>query len=133
VTSLIVEFGTGQALWSMVWFFLVLIWIYLLLSSSATSSVATTSVAWGKTLWVIFIIVLPYLGVVVYLIARGHKMQEHMVNAAQAQQDATRQYVQSVVGDQQPVRRDRPTRRPEGHGAITDEEFQAGRAKALAS
>ena len=51
----------------------------------------------AKALWVIFVILVPYLGVFVYLIARGHKMQEHAVEAAQAQDTAMRQYVQSVA------------------------------------
>ena len=53
---------------------------------------------WGKALWTIFVIFLPYLGVFVYLIARGRKMQEHAVQAAQAQDAAMRQYVQNVAG-----------------------------------
>jgi len=47
---------------------------------------------------VIFVIVLPYLGVFIYLIARGHKMTEHAVQAAEAQDVAQRAYIQSAVG-----------------------------------
>ena len=52
----------------------------------------------AKTLWVLFVIVIPYLGVFIYLIARGSKMQEHAVKDAATREAATRQYVQSVAG-----------------------------------
>ena len=48
-------------------------------------------------MWIIFVILVPYLGVFVYLIARGHKMQEHAMEAAQGTDAAMRQYVQSVA------------------------------------
>jgi hypothetical protein len=52
----------------------------------------------AKAMWVIFVIVLPYLGVFVYLIARGHKMAEHAQEAAQAQNAAFTQAVQQAAG-----------------------------------
>ncbi len=68
------EWGTGQVFWSMMWFFLFFIWIWLLVIvfTDVFRSHDLSGVA--KALWVIFIILLPYLGVFVYLIARGHKM-----------------------------------------------------------
>ena len=74
---------------------------------------------------------MPYLGVFVYLIARGHKMSEH-ARAAQAQDAAIRSYVQSAAGSGEPRRRDRPARRARDQGAISEEEFQQAKAKALA-
>ncbi|HVJ96038.1 MAG TPA: SHOCT domain-containing protein, partial [Acidimicrobiia bacterium] len=52
----------------------------------------------AKFLWIFFVIFLPYLGVFVYLIARGHKMGEHAMAAAQAQDAAARAYIQSAAG-----------------------------------
>jgi hypothetical protein len=52
----------------------------------------------AKALWVIFVIIVPYLGVFVYLIARGHKMSEHAMQAAQAQNAAFTQAVQQAAG-----------------------------------
>ena len=91
------QWGTGQVFWSMLWFFLFFIWIWLLIIvfSDVFRSKDLSGVA--KALWIIFIIIVPYLGVFVYLIARGHKMQEHAVEAAQAQDQAMRTYVQSVT------------------------------------
>src|SRR4051794_12600797 len=98
MTDLLAEFGTGQVLWSFIWFFLFFIWIYLLITVFADIFRSHDMGGLAKTLWVLFVIVLPYLGVFVYLIARGSKMQQHAVHDAQAREAATRQYVQSVAG-----------------------------------
>ena len=91
------EFGTGQVFWSMLWFFLFFIWIWMLIVVFGDIFRSQDLSGWGKALWTIFVIVLPYLGVFVYLIARGHKMQQHTIEAAQAQDAAMRQYVQQVA------------------------------------
>ena len=79
------DFGSGQVLWSMFYFFLFFIWIYLLIIVFSDIFRSDDLGGWAKALWVIFVIVLPYLGVFVYLIARGNKMSEHATQAAQAQ------------------------------------------------
>src|SRR5687767_3707513 len=94
---LLAEFGTGQVFWSMLWFFLFFLWIWLLISVFGDIFRSQDLSGWAKAMWIILIIVLPYLGVFVYLIARGHKMHEHAMQAAQAQDAAMRRYVQSVA------------------------------------
>ena len=135
MTSLIAEFGTGQVLWSMIWFFLFFIWIWLLIVVFGDIFRSDDMGGWGKALWCIFIIVLPYLGVLVYLIARGGKMQQHAVAAAQAQDAAARQYIQSVAGGGGggTSAADEIARLADlkAKGVISEEEFQAGKAKAL--
>ena len=76
------EFGTGQVFWSMLWFFLFFIWIWMLIVIFGDIFRSQDLSGWGKALWSIFIIVLPYLGVFVYLIARGKKMQQHTIEAS---------------------------------------------------
>ena len=71
------EWGTGQVFWSFLWFFLFFIWIWLLIVVFGDIFRSHDLSGWAKALWIIFIIIVPYLGVFVYLIARGHKMQEH--------------------------------------------------------
>ena len=73
------EWGTGQVFWSFLWFFMFFIWIWLLIIVFSDIFRSHDLSGWGKALWSIFIIVVPYLGVFVYLIARGHKMSEHAV------------------------------------------------------
>ncbi len=88
---------------------------------------------WVKAIWVLFVIVMPYLGVFVYLIARGHKMSEHAMADAKAQDEAAR------------ATSARPRSSPEGvateleklaglrdSGVITPEEFEAQKASLLA-
>jgi hypothetical protein len=135
VTSLVAEFGTGQVFWSFLWFFLFFIWIYLLIVIFSDIFRSDDLNGWGKALWSLFIIILPYLGVLVYLIARGHKMQEHAMNAAKAQDAAAREYIQSVSGGGGSGSADEIARLADlkAKGVISDEEFQAGKAKALKS
>lgn len=92
------DFGSGQVFWSMLWFFLFFIWIWILITVFADIFRSHDLSGWAKALWVIFVIVMPYLGVFVYLIARGHKMSEHALEAAQAQDAAARQYIQNAAG-----------------------------------
>ena len=129
---LLAEFGTGQVLWSMIWFFLFFLWIWLLIMVFSDIFRSDDLSGWGKALWTIFVIILPYLGVFVYLIARGHKMHEHAAQAAQAQDQAMRQYIQSAAGSgggsADEIARLADLR---AKGVLTEEEFQQAKAKAL--
>jgi hypothetical protein len=118
--------------WSMLWFFLFFIWIWLLIVIFADIFRSDDLSGWGKALWSIFIIFLPYLGVFVYLIARGHKMQEHTVKDAQAQDAAFRSYVQNVAGSGGSAA-DEISRLADlrDRGVISEAEFQQAKAKAI--
>src|SRR4051812_18166546 len=82
--SMLAEFGVGQVLWSMMWFFLFFVWIMLLFQVFIDIFRSPDLGGFAKVMWVLFVVVLPYLGVFVYLIARGHKMAEHRVAEVQA-------------------------------------------------
>ena len=71
------EWHVGQVFWSLLWFTLFFIWIWLLIVVFADIFRSHDLGGFAKFLWVVFVIVLPYLGVFVYLIARGDKMSEH--------------------------------------------------------
>jgi len=131
MTDLLAEFGSGQVLWSMLWFFLFFIWIYLLITVFADIFRSHDMGGFAKTLWILFVIVIPYLGVFIYLIARGSKMQEHAVKDAASREAATRQYVQSVAGSSGAADEIARLNDLKAQGVITDAEFQAGKAKAL--
>src|SRR5215471_19066502 len=92
------DFGTGELLWSMLWFFLFFIWIWILIVVFGDIIRSHDMGGWAKALWAIFIIFVPYLGVFVYLIARGGKMQEHAAQDAQAQDAQMRAYIQNAAG-----------------------------------
>jgi hypothetical protein len=125
------EFGTGQVFWSFVWFTLFFIWIWLLIVVFADLFRSPELSGWSKAIWTIFIIVLPYLGVFVYLVARGHKMSEHAVAQAQAIDTAQRDYIQSVVGSSSPADELAKAAALRDKGVIDDAEFQAMKAKIL--
>ena len=131
---MLAEFGTGQVFWSMLWFFLFFIWIWLLILVFSDIFRSHDLSGWGKALWSIFIIFVPYLGVFVYLIARGHKMQERSMRAAAAQQEQFRGYVQEVAGSSggsaDEIARLADLR---AKGVLSDAEFEQAKAKALSS
>src|SRR3954469_12776831 len=82
----------------MMYFFLFFIWIYLLIVVFGDIFRSHDLGGFAKAIWVLFVIIVPYLGVFGYLIARGHKMSEHAIETAQAQEAAQRAYIQNAVG-----------------------------------
>jgi hypothetical protein len=127
------EWGSGQVFWSMLWFFMFFIWIWLLVIVFSDIFRSHDLGGFAKTLWVLFVIILPYLGVFVYLIARGHKMHEHAVEAAEAQNAAARAYIQQAAGTSgSPAEELSRLADLKEKGVISDEEFQQLKAKALA-
>jgi len=126
------EWGTGQVFWSMLWFFLWFIWIWILIMVLADIFRSRDLGGWAKALWVLFVVVLPYLGVFVYLIARGHRMTEHAAQQAQAQDAAFRQYVQETAGSGSSADELAKLADLKAKGVIDDAEFERLKAKALA-
>jgi hypothetical protein len=126
------DFGTGEVFLSMLWFFLFFIWIWILIMVFADLFRSHDLSGWAKALWVIFVIILPYLGVFVYLIARGHKMHEHAMEAAREQDAAARAYIQQAAGTA-PSPADELERLADlkAKGVIDEAEFQRLKAKAI--
>ena len=92
------DFGTGQVLWSFIWFTMFFIWIWLLIMVFSDIFRSHDLNGVSKFFWTAFVIVLPYLGVFVYLIARGHKMGEHAVADAKARDEAAQAYIHQAAG-----------------------------------
>ena len=119
--------------WTMMFWFLWIAWIVLLFRVIADIFRSRDLGGGAKALWAIFVIVIPWLGVLVYLFARGHKMTEHDVQKAQAQDAAFRSYVQDAAGsgggtaDQLAKLADL-----KAQGVITDAEFAQQKSKLLA-
>jgi len=126
------DFGSGQVFWSMLWFFLFIIWIWILITVFADIFRSHDLSGWAKALWVIFVIVFPYLGVFVYLIARGNKMSEHAQEAVQAQDAAARQYIKEAAGTGgSPADELARLADLKDKGVIDDAEFQRLKAKVV--
>ena len=126
------NWGVGQVLWSFIWFTLFFIWIWLLISVFADLFRSHDLGGFAKFLWVLGIVIFPYLGVFVYLIARGHKMSEHAVRDAEAIDAANKAYIASAVSSTgSPA--DELVRLADlkAQGVITEEEFQKLKARAV--
>jgi len=131
---MLATWGVGQVLWSMVWFFLFFMWIWLVIVIFADIIRSHDLSGWGKALWSIFIIFMPFLGVLVYLIARGGSMAARSAKQAQSDEQAFREYVQKTAGtgssaaDQLATLADLHDR-----GKLTDDEYATMKAQALQS
>ena len=88
----------------------------------------------AKTFWVFFVIILPWLGLLVYLIARGHGMQQRQLEQAQELHAAQTEYIKSVAGSSGGSSTDQIASAKSllDSGAITQAEFEDAKAKALA-
>ena len=124
-------FGVGQVLLSMIYFFFLFIWIMLLFQVSIDIFRSHDLSGAMKVVWLLFIIVLPYLGVFVYLVARGGKMHENQLKQAEAQQAAMAGYIKSAAGT--PSAADELSRLHDLHtsGAIDDAEYAKLKAKVV--
>jgi putative oligomerization/nucleic acid binding protein/phospholipase D-like protein len=121
--------------WTMLEIFLFVIWIYLIFMIFIDIFRSHDMGGLAKALWVIFIIVLPYLGVFVYLVARGGKMHERAAQQAAQQQKAFDQYVKQAAGTSGDSTTDQLSKLAnlKSQGVLTDAEFDAQKAKILAS
>jgi ABC-type multidrug transport system fused ATPase/permease subunit len=128
---ILAEFGVGEVLLSMFWFFLFFLWIMLLFRVFADVFRSRDLSGVAKVLWLIFVIVLPYLGVFVYLIARGGKMAEHEIADAQAQESAVRDYIRSAAGTGSAAEELTRLADLRERGVIDEAEFAAMKAKVV--
>jgi Short C-terminal domain/Phospholipase_D-nuclease N-terminal len=119
---------------TMLEFFLFIIWIWLLIMVFSDIFRSHDLGGWAKALWSIFIIVIPFLGVFVYLIARGGKMHERAAEQAAQQQKAFDQYVKQAAGTPGSSTADQLSKLADlkSSGVLTDAEFEAQKAKILA-
>jgi small-conductance mechanosensitive channel len=129
--STLAEFGTGEVLWSIVWFTLFFLWIWVLMSVFADIFRSDDLGGWGKALWIIFIVIAWWLGVLVYLIARGKGMQQRSIDAMRAAESAQREYIQNVASSSSATEEIAKAAQLKEQGVISDEEFAAIKAKAL--
>ncbi|MFE9925615.1 SHOCT domain-containing protein [Streptomyces sp. NPDC005774] len=130
-TYLAYDYPLLSAFWTMFWFFLWIMWFVLLFRIITDIFRDDRLSGWAKTGWLVFCIVLPFLGVFVYVIARGRNMGRREVSQARAQQEEFNAYIRKTATDGRPSSVDELARLSEirDRGALTDEEFR--RAKEL--
>ncbi|MDK1473207.1 SHOCT domain-containing protein [Streptomyces sp. 549] len=123
--------------WSMLHIFLFVVWFFLLFKTLTDVFRSKDLGGWGKTGWTVLILVLPYLGVLIYLIARGGSMASRDQEQAQAADAALRSYIKNAAGTS-------ADGEASGHvaelaklselrtsGALSDDEFQKAKEKLL--
>jgi hypothetical protein len=118
--------------WTILLIFLFAAWIWVLISVLADVFRSDIS-GWSKALWILFMIIIPWLGVLVYLIVHGGDMQRRSAATAIAVDEAQRNYIRSVAGTQPSVA-DELSKLAElrDAGVITDGEYENQKAKLLA-
>jgi hypothetical protein len=128
---LLADWGVGQVLWSILWFFLFFMWIWLVIAIFADIIRSDDMSGWAKALWSIFIIFLPFLGVFVYLIARGGSMAQRSVKQAQAQEQAFQTYVRETAGSADTASQLDRLATLHNDGKLSDDEFAKAKAKLI--
>jgi len=127
------DYPLGGVFLSMLYFFLFFIWIYILITVFIDIFRSHDMNGWIKALWCIFVIIVPFLGVFVYLIARGSKMQERNMKQAADQQAAFDDYVrQTAGGGGDTATQLQKLADLKSQGVLSDAEFEAQKAKLLA-
>ncbi len=124
--------GDGQVVYSILWFFLFFIEVWLSISIFIDIFRSHDLKGWAKAAWIILVILLPLVGILAYFIFRGDKMRAHQVQAAQSQEDYARQYIQNVAGTKPSVA-DEISKLVDlkNSGAITDAEFERLKAHVI--
>ena len=120
-------------LWTMILFFTWVIWIWILIVILTDVFRRRDLSGWGKAGWTVFVIVLPFLGVLVYLIANHDGMTERNDKQVRGQQEQFDEYVRSVSGSGGPAAEIDKAKQLLDNGTITPEEFAAIKAKALSA
>ncbi len=118
--------------WSMFVFFLFFAWLMLLFRVFADIFRNHDMGGWAKALWSIFVIVVPFLGVFVYVIAHGNEMTQRDITAAQESDAQFRAYVQETAGSGSSAGELEKLAGLRDSGVITEQEFAAQKAKLLA-
>jgi hypothetical protein len=129
--TVLATYTFGQALLTVLEFALLFLWIWIAIGVIADIFRSRDMSGWAKAAWLILIVLLPLLGVLIYLIARGHKMAVHAASDAQAQDAAFRQYVRSAAAS--PADDITKLEDLRDRGVLSQAEFERAKEKALAA
>jgi len=118
--------------WTMLMIFLWIAWLMLLFHVIFDIFRSDDLSGWGKAGWMVLVLVLPLLGVLIYLIARGDKMTQRQIDQARAQQSDFDDYVRNVSSSSSAADEIAKLGELKASGVITEDEFAAQKAKLLA-
>ena len=120
-------------LWSMIIFFVWVTWIWMMILILSDVFRRSDLSGWGKAGWTTFLIVLPFLGALFYLISQSDKMAERSAQVAHDQRAQMDDYVRTVAGNGGPAGEIAKAKQLLDTGAIDQAEYQAIKARALAA
>jgi hypothetical protein len=123
-------FGFFDIVWSIFWLFLMVAWFWVVISVVSDIFRSKDLNGLHKALWVGFVIVIPWLGVLVYLLLRGDKMEQHNAETMEKVEDAQRDYIRSVAQVSAADELERLAALKD-KGVLTEEEFAAQKTKVL--
>ena len=121
------------AFWTILEIFLWVLWIWILIYVFIDIFRSRDLSGWGKALWFVFVLFIPLIGVLVYLIARGGKMQERAMQDARQQDQDFRAYVKDAAGSGSSADQLAKLADLRDRGVISPEEFEREKAKVLAT
>jgi len=120
------------AFWTILEIFLWVLWIWILIYVFIDIFRSHDLSGWAKALWFLFVLFIPLIGVLVYLIARGGEMHERAVRQAQQQDREARRYIQEAAGSPSSAEQLSKLADLRDRGVITADEFEREKAKILA-
>jgi Phospholipase_D-nuclease N-terminal/Short C-terminal domain len=128
---ILANYNFASFLWDVLVIFAFVIWFWLLIVVFGDVFRRRDISGWGKAAWIILVIILPYFGVFIYLIAEHDGMAERSTQQVQAQQAVADQYIRSVSGSGGPASEIETAKNLLDSGAITQAEYDSLKAKAL--
>lgn len=123
----------GSFLLTLLWFFILFMFIFVWIMVVMDLFSDHTMNGWGKAIWLIFLIIIPPLTTLVYLIARGGSMAQRRQAQVAAAEQAQKAYIQSAVGSVSPADQIASAKALLDSGTISQSEFDSLKAKALSS
>ncbi len=125
------DYPVLSVFWSIFMFFAFFVWIWLLIVIFGDIFRSRDMGGWAKALWVLFVVFIPLIGILTYLIFRGGGMQERAAEVAQQQQQAMDTYIRQVAGDGSTADQLAKLADLKERGAITEQEFEQQKAAIL--
>ena len=122
----------GSVLLTTLWIFALLCYLMVLFYILSDLFRDHSLSGWWKAVWVVFLIIAPFLTALVYLIARGNGMQERALAQAEQMREAKEQYIQRAASQGDPAERIAKAKQLKDQGVIDDAEFEQLKAQALA-
>ena len=124
--------GFFDIIWYILMVFLMVAWFWVVISVVTDIFRSSDMNGFSKALWVLFVIVIPWLGVLAYLLVRGDKMQAHQAEALAKMEAAQKQYIRDAAGAVSFADELEILSGLKDKGVLTEEEFAAQKAKLMA-